>query len=193
MLCGLNPDTTAYRRQSGFDGFGAGLRCADCRGSVLSPVPGMGFAWRLCAAGCWKGPDGDPVDAADPLPAEIDEPSPLPLPLPDRPAIAVLPFNNMSGDPEQEYFSDGISEDIITALSKLRWFLVIARNSSFTYKGNAVHLKQIGAELGVRYVVEGSVRKSGDRGRITAQLNDVATGSHLWAEHYDRELTGGFA
>ena len=115
------------------------------------------------------------------------------LPLSDRPAIALLPFNNMSGDPEQEYFSDGISEDIITALSKLRWFFVISRNSSFTYKGKSVHMKQIGAELGVRYVVEGSVRKSGDRVRITAQLNDVSTGSHVWAEHYDRNLTDVFA
>jgi len=115
------------------------------------------------------------------------------LPLPDRPAIAVLPFINLSGDPEQEYFSDGISEDIITALSKLRWFFVIARNSSFIYKGKAVHLKQIAEELGVGYVVEGSVRKSGDRVRITVQLNDVATGSHLWGERYDRSLSDVFA
>src|SRR5213080_5452016 len=115
------------------------------------------------------------------------------LTLPDRPAIAVLPFDNMSGDREQEYFSDGISEDVITALSKLRWFFVIARNSSFIYKGKAVHMKQVAAELGVRYVVEGSVRKSGDRVRITAQLNDVATGSHLWAERYDRDLADVFA
>jgi TolB-like protein len=124
---------------------------------------------------------------------EIHEQPRSALPLPDRAAIAVLPFINMSGDPEQEYFSDGISEDIITALSKLRWFFVIARNSSFTYKGKAVHIKQIGAELGVGYVVEGSVRKSGDRVRITAQLNDVATGSHIWAEHYDRGLADVFA
>jgi TolB-like protein len=115
------------------------------------------------------------------------------LPLRDRPAIAVLPFVNMSGDPEQEYFSDGISEDIITALSKLRWFFVIARNSSFVYKGRAVHMKQIADELGVGYVVEGSVRKGGDRVRITAQLNDVATGSHIWAERYDRGVTDVFA
>jgi TolB-like protein/Tfp pilus assembly protein PilF len=115
------------------------------------------------------------------------------LPLPDRPAIAVLPFINMSGDPEQEYFSDGISEDIITALSKLRWFFVIARNSSFVYKGKTVHLKQVAGELGVGYVVEGSVRKGGDRVRITAQLNDVATGSHIWAERYDRDLADVFA
>ncbi len=113
--------------------------------------------------------------------------------LADRPAIAVLPFMNMSGDPEQEYFSDGISEDIITALSKLRWFFVIARNSSFIYKGKAVHLKQVAEELGVDYVIEGSVRKVGDRVRITAQLNDVATGSHIWAEHYDRGLADVFA
>jgi TolB-like protein len=111
----------------------------------------------------------------------------------ERPAIAVLPFTNMSGDSEQEYFSDGISEDIITALSKLRWFFVIARNSSFTYKGKAVHMKQVGTELGVGYVLEGSVRRGGDRVRITAQLNDVSTGSHLWAEKYDRELADVFA
>ena len=115
-----------------------------------------------------------------------------PLPLPDRPAIAVLPFTNMSGQPEQEYFSDGISEDIITALSKLRWFFVIARNSSFIYKGKSVHLKQVADELGVSYVVEGSVRKEGERVRITAQLNDVVTGSHLWAERYDRGLADVF-
>jgi TolB-like protein/Tfp pilus assembly protein PilF len=113
--------------------------------------------------------------------------------LPDRPTIAVLPFTNMTNDPGQEYFSDGISEDIITALSKLRWFFVIARNSSFFYKGKAVHLKQIAEDLGVGYVVEGSVRKDGDRVRITAQLSDVATGSHIWAERYDRRLADVFA
>src|SRR5262249_30748061 len=102
-------------------------------------------------------------------------------------------FVNMSGESEQEYFSDGISEDIITALSKLRWFFVIARNSSFTYKGKAVHLKQIAEELGVRYVVEGSVRKDSGRVRITAQLNDVTTGSHVWAERYDRDIADVFA
>lgn len=116
-----------------------------------------------------------------------------PLPLPDRPAVAVLPFTNMTDDQAQDYFSDGISEDIITALSKQRWFFVIARNSSFVYKGKAVHLKQIADELGVGYVVEGSVRKVGERVRITAQLNDVATGSHIWAERYDRDLADVFA
>jgi TolB-like protein len=125
------------------------------------------------------------LPAIGPPPGEIPEPSRPGLPLPDRPAIAVLPFVNMSGDPEQEYFSDGISEDIITGLSKLRWFFVIARNSAFTYKGKAVHLKQIAAELGVGYVVEGSVRKSGDRVRITAQLNDATTGSHIWPDSMD--------
>jgi TolB-like protein/cytochrome c-type biogenesis protein CcmH/NrfG len=124
---------------------------------------------------------------------DVAEPSRLAMPPTDRPAIAVLPFTNMSGDSEQEFFSDGISEDIITALSKLRWFFIIARNSSFTYKGKAVHMKQVGAELGVGYVLEGSVRKDGDRVRITAQLNDVATGSHLWAERYDRSLADVFA
>jgi TolB-like protein/cytochrome c-type biogenesis protein CcmH/NrfG len=117
----------------------------------------------------------------------------LALPALDRAAIAVLPFTNLSGEAEQEYFSDGISEDIITGLSKLRWFYVIARNSSFVYKGKSVHLKQIADELGVAYVVEGSVRKEGDRVRITAQLNDVATGSHVWAERYDRCLADVFA
>ena len=115
------------------------------------------------------------------------------LALPDRPAIAVLPFTNMSGAAGQDYFSDGISEDIITALSKLRWFFVVARNSSFVYKGRAVHIREVARELGVRYVVEGSVRRSGDRVRISAQLNDVSTGSHLWAERYDRELADIFA
>lgn len=115
------------------------------------------------------------------------------LALPERPAIAVLPFTNMSGEPGQDYFSDGISEDIITALSKLRWFFVVARNSSFVYKGRAVHIGEVARELGVRYVVEGSVRRSGDRVRISAQLNDVSTGSHLWAERYDRELADIFA
>jgi TolB-like protein/Flp pilus assembly protein TadD len=110
----------------------------------------------------------------------------------DRPSIAVLPFANMSGDPEQEYFADGISEDIITGLSKLRWFFVIARNSSFTYKGKAVDVKRVARELGVRYVLEGSVRKGGNRVRITAQLIDAATGNHIWADRIDGELTDIF-
>jgi adenylate cyclase len=110
------------------------------------------------------------------------------LALPDKPSIAVLPFDNMSGDPEQEYFADGIAEDIITALSNIRWFFVTARNSSFTYKGAAVDVKQVGNELGVRYVLEGSVRKAGSRVRVTAQLIEAAGGNHIWAQRYDREL-----
>jgi adenylate cyclase len=116
-----------------------------------------------------------------------------PLPLPDKPSIAVLPFVNMSADPEQEYFSDGITEEIITALSKTPKLFVIARNSSFTYKGKAVNLQKVGRELGVRYILEGSVRKSDERVRITAQLVDAMTGKHLWAERYDRELKDIFA
>jgi adenylate cyclase len=111
----------------------------------------------------------------------------------DRPSIAVLPFANMSGDAEQEYFADGISEDIITALSKLPPLFVIARNSSFTFKGKNVHVAEVGKSLGVRYILEGSVRKAGDRVRITAQLIDSTTGGHLWAERFDRQLTDIFA
>jgi adenylate cyclase len=111
----------------------------------------------------------------------------------DKPSIAVLPFTNMSGDPEQEYFADGMSEDIITALSKVKWFFVIARNSSFTYKGRAVEVKQAAQELGVRYILEGSVRKAANRVRITAQLIDAISGHHVWAERYDRDLTDIFS
>src|SRR5215203_4780643 len=106
------------------------------------------------------------------------------LPLPDKPSIAVLPFTNMSG-PEDDYFCDGLVEDIITALSRVRWFFVIARNSSFTYKGRAVDVRQIGRELGVHYVLEGSIRKGGNRLRITGQLIDALTGAHLWADRFD--------
>ena len=115
------------------------------------------------------------------------------LPFPKKPSIAVMPFVNSSGDPEQEYFSDGISEDIITDLSRLERLVVIARNSSFTYKGQHVDVRKVGQELGVRYVLEGSVRKSGERVRITAQLIDAANGEHLWAHRYDRELEDIFA
>jgi len=110
------------------------------------------------------------------------------LPLPDKPSIAVLPFANMSGDPEQEYFADGMVEEIITALSRIRWMFVIASNSSFTYKGQAVDVKQVGRELGVRYVLEGAVRKAGGRVRITAQLIDASEGVHLWADRFDGSL-----
>jgi adenylate cyclase len=122
---------------------------------------------------------------------EAGEGSP-PLALPDKPSIAVLPFPNMSGDPEQEYFADGMVEEIITALSQIRWLFVIARNSTFTYKGQAIDVKLVGRELGVRYVLEGSVRKAGTRVRITGQLIDALTGAHLWADRFDGSLEDVF-
>ncbi len=115
------------------------------------------------------------------------------FPLPDKPSIAVLPFNNLSGDPEQEYFSDGLTEEIISALSSVPKLFVIARNSTFTYKGKPVKVQQVSEELGVRYVLEGSVKKGGDKIRITAQLIDALSGHHLWAERYDRNLEDIFA
>jgi TolB-like protein/Tfp pilus assembly protein PilF len=131
-----------------------------------------------------------PPVAASP-PAQVEHgprPAVAELPLPSKPSIAVLAFENLSGDPEQEYFADGMVDDIITALSRMRWLFVIARNSSFTYKGRAVDVKQIGRELGVRYVLEGSVRKAGNRVRINGQLVDTSTGAHLWAERFDGAL-----
>ena len=133
-----------------------------------------------------KHPGNDSPDQSDPVARSA-------LPPLDRPVIAVLPFANMSEEAGQEYFSDGITEDIITALYKLRWFYVIARNSSFVYKGKAVPIKQVGEELGVGYALEGSVRKEGSRVRITAQLSDVSSGIHIWSDHYDRSLADVFA
>jgi TolB-like protein/class 3 adenylate cyclase len=127
--------------------------------------------------------------------AHIEQPSPAPpppLPLPDKPSMAVLPFQNMSGDPDQEYFADGMVEEIITALSRIRWLFVIARNSSFSYKGQSPDVKRVGRELGVRYVLEGSVRKAGGRVRITAQLIETTTGAHLWADRFDGSLEDVF-
>ena len=121
------------------------------------------------------------------------EPAAPTLPLPDKPSIAVLPFQNMSGDPEQEYFTDGMVEDIITGLSRIKWLFVIARNSTFTYKNRAIDVKQVGRELGVRYVLEGSVRRVADRIRITGQLIDAVSGAHVWAERYDRKSNDIFA
>jgi adenylate cyclase len=129
---------------------------------------------------------------AETTPASLAVETSPTLALPDKPSIAVLPFQNMSGDPEQEYFADGIAEDVITLLSKSRTLFVIARNSTFTYKGKAVDVKQVGRELGVRYVLEGSVRKAANRVRVTTQLIEAATGGHLWAERYDRDLTDIF-
>jgi TolB-like protein/Tfp pilus assembly protein PilF len=142
--------------------------------SYVVTVPGRGYRF---------------IGFRPPPPAAKDEAdSSQSLSLPDRPSIAVLPFANLSDDPAQEYFADGMVEDIITALSHMRWLFVIARNSSFTYKGRVVDVKQVGRELGVRYVLEGSVRKAADRVRITGQLIDTATGAHLWADRFDGKL-----
>ena len=141
-------------------------------------------AWRVRLDGC--APSTTPAKPSN----ETARP---PLPLPDKPSIAVLPFQNMSGDPEQEYFADGMVEDIITELSRIRWLFVIARNSTFIYKGKAVDVKQVAHELGVRYVLEGSVRKGGSRVRITAQLIDATSNAHIWAERYDRDFSDIFA
>jgi adenylate cyclase len=131
---------------------------------------------------------GDAPDQRDPEVAAVKPP----LPLPDKPSIAVLPFENMSGDPDQQYFADGMVEEIITALSRIRWLFVVARNSSFTYKGQAVDVKRVGRELGVLYLLEGSVRKSGRRIRITVQLIETINGAHLWADHFDGPLEDVF-
>ena len=147
----------------------------DENGTILRTQPRRGY---LFTAEVWR----------DEAPAPADAP-----PLPDRPSIAVLPFQNMSGDPDQEYFADGTVEEITTALSRIRWLFVIARNSAFTYKGRPTDIKQVGRELGVRYVLEGSVRKSGERVRVTAQLIDTANGAHIWVDRYDRELRDIFA
>jgi adenylate cyclase len=132
--------------------------------------------------------EGEPRRASD----GVGEGAAAALALPDKPSIAVLPFANMSGDPEQEYFADGMVEEIIIALSRIRWLFVIARNSSFTYKGQAVDVKQVGRELGIRYVLEGSVRKAAGRVRITAQLIDAGTNAHLWADRFDGSLEDVF-
>ncbi len=158
--------------------------------NLIRTVPRKGVRFVGAVVTQLRNPSADDAAAAPEHQVRPSQPGP---PLPDRPAIAVLPFTNMSGDREQDYFSDGISEDIITALSKLRWLFVIARNSSFVYKGRSVHINLIAQELGVRYVVEGSVRRSGDRVRISVQLTDVSTGSHIWAERYDRDLADVFA
>jgi TolB-like protein len=128
-----------------------------------------------------------------PPPMEVASEEKMAFPLPEKPSIAVLPFDNLTGDPKQEYFSDGMTEEIITALSKVPYLFVIARNSTFSYKGKPVKTHQVAEELGVRYVLEGSVRRAGDRVRVTAQLIDAIKGHHLWAERYERELKDTFA
>jgi len=133
-----------------------------------------------------------PGETREAAPARVAD-TESPPPLPDKPSIAVMPFQNMSGDPEQEYFADGMVEEIITALSRFKWLFVIARNSSFTFKGKAVDVKRVGRELGVRYVLEGSVRKAAGKVRITGQLIDAVTGAHIWADRFERDLTDIFA
>jgi TolB-like protein len=145
------------------------LRTLPRRGFLFAPPPSQGAEANS---------SGTAV-STDPIP------HPAPLPLPDKPSIAILPFQNMSGDPEQEYFADGMVEEITTALARIPWLFVVARNSSFTFKGQAVDVKQVGRELGVRYVLEGSVRKAVGRVRITGQLIDAVSGSHLWADRFD--------
>ncbi|HEU0217254.1 MAG TPA: hypothetical protein VFQ90_11375 [Stellaceae bacterium] len=147
---------------------------ANASGSTLSRIAGEGAERRRREAG------------------EGGAPAPPALALPDKPSIAVLPFANMSGDAEQEYFADGMVEEIITALSRIRWLFVIARNSTFTYKGQAIDVKQVGRELGVRYLLEGSVRKGGGRVRITTQLIEAETGAQLWADRFDGLLDDVF-
>ena len=143
------------------------------------PRKGFRFVGQVREA---QGPGGATVTG------NLEEEPKRALPLPDKPSIAILPFTNLSSDPEQEYFADGMVDDIITALSQFKVLFVIARNSSFTYKGKAVDVKQVGRELGVRYVLEGSVRKAANRVRITGQLVDTATGAHLWADRFDGGL-----
>jgi TolB-like protein len=152
----------------------------------LLTVPGRGYRF-VGAVGRAARPASS---SSSPLP----EPSPpvAALQLPEKPSIAVLPFANMSGDPEQEYFADGMAEEILTALSRCTWLFVIARNSSFTYKGRAVDVRTVGQELGVRYVLEGSVRRGGDRLRFTGQLIDAITGAHIWADRFDGDLSDVF-
>ena len=135
---------------------------------------------------------GTSNEEREPAPARVAE-AEIPPPLPDKPSIAVLPFQNMSGDPEQEYFADGMVEEIITALSRFKSLFVIARNSSFTFKGKAVDIKEVGRRLGVRYVLQGSVRKAAGKVRITGQLIDAVTGAHIWADRFERDLTDVFA
>jgi adenylate cyclase len=152
--------------------------------NIERPVQAFSVKWEPSD---WPLPVTSEVTAA---PATAPQ---VPPPLPDKPSIAVLPFENMSGDPEQEYFADGMVEEIITALSRFKWLFVIARNSSFTFKGRAVDIKEVGRRLGVRYVLEGSVRKASGKVRITGQLVDAVTGAHIWADRFERDLTDIFA
>jgi adenylate cyclase len=162
---------------------GSGFQFSDRGLYDLKGLPGEWHLWALGGA-------AQDVIAGRPQEAGDSRPS---LPVPERPSIAVLPFTNLSGDPEDDYFADGMVEDIITGLSRVKWIFVIARNSSFVYKGRAEDVKHVGQELGVRYVLEGSVRKSGSRLRVSAQLIDAGSGAHIWADRYDRALDDIFA
>jgi len=164
------------------------LRQEPACSSWLLTIPGRGY--RFVASVERKGPTHLSYEAS--VPQGAVEPA-APLQLPDKPSIAILPFTNIGSDPEQDYFADGVVEDIITALSRCHSLLVIARNSSFTYKGRAVDVRQVGRELGVRYILEGSVRKAGSRVRITSQLVEAEAGAHVWADRYDREFGDIFA
>lgn len=180
VVSGAARDFVGERIKARFDDLGAlSLKNID------RPVPAFGVKWQPADWTAAAPSAASSSMAALPI-------ADAPLTLPDKPSIAVLPFQNMSGDPEQEYFADGMVEEIITALSRIRWLFVIARNSSFTYKGEAVDVKRVGRELGVHYVLEGSVRKAGGRVRITAQLIDAATGTHLWADRFDGPLEDVF-
>lgn len=168
---------------------GSGVEFSDRGLHQLKGVPGEWHLWALVRDA--TEPSKDAIAGAVPGPSAAPKrPS---LPLPEKPSIAVLPFTNLSGDPQQDYFADGMVEDIITGLARIKWIFVIARNSSSAYKGKAMDVKQIGRELGVRYVLEGSVRRSANRVRITAQLIDTGSGAHIWADRYDRALDDVFA
>src|SRR5262245_33754214 len=156
---------------------------------IIKTVPRRGYIMDVAVS-------ADLISVGTPPPvtsASTAVNSASPLPLPDRPSIAVLPFSNLSGDPDQEYFADGVVDDIITELSRFQGLFVIARNSSFQYKGKAADVRQVGGDLGVRYVLEGSVRRAGDRVRVAAQLIDAESGGHVWAEKYDHHNADIFA
>src|SRR5712671_5154169 len=168
----------------------------DGQQTIVKNIPRRGYRFTApvlrVATGATAGPQ-PASPTSEPPPPSLDFGSRAQSPLLDRPSVAVLPFANLSGDPQQDYFSDGITEDITTELSRFSELLVIGRNSAFQYKGKAVDLRQIGRELDARYLLEGSVRRSGNRIRITAQLIDAATGTYRWGERYDRELHDAFA
>jgi adenylate cyclase len=182
LVSGNVRDAVAGRLKAAFEDLGdLALK------NIERPIRAFRVHWEALA---WR-----PVAASEVTvsPAMTSQSAPTPLELPDKPSIAVLPFQNMSGDPEQEYFADGMVEEIITALSRFKSLFVIARNSSFTFKGKAVDIKEVGRNLGVRYVLEGSVRKASGKVRVTGQLIDAATGTHLWADRFERDLTDIFA